>query len=79
MRWVVGSTLRGGPIKLFSPSSQCSTTGVTKAVVMYYYVGKMVHIKEPLLLIGNSSPCGGSECPLTEWSFTICPTSYNHK
>ena len=48
-------------------SSQCSTTGVPKAVVC-----GMVHIKEPLQLIGTSSPCGGSEFPLSlsEWSFT---------
>ena len=34
----------------------------------------MVHIKEPLLLIGKSSLCGGSEFPLflTEWFVTIC-------
>ena len=33
----------------------------------------MVHIKDPLLLIGKSSPCGGSGFPLSlsEWSFTI--------
>ena len=41
----------------------------------------MVQIKEPLLLIGNSSPCGGSgfSLSLSEWSFTICPTPYNRK
>ena len=41
----------------------------------------MVHIKEPLLLIGKSSPCVGSMFPLllSEWSFTICPTSYSRK
>ena len=40
-----------------------------------------VHIKEPLLLIGKSSPCSGSGFPLSlsEWSFTICPMPYNHK
>ena len=33
----------------------------------------IVHIKEPLLLIGKSSSCGGSGFPLSlsEWSFTI--------
>ena len=48
---------------------------------MYYPVLGMVHIKEPLLLIGKSSPCGGSWFPLSlsEWSFTICPTLYNRK
>ena len=28
---------------------------------MYHHVCMMVHIKEPLLLIGKSSPCGGRE------------------
>ena len=43
---------------------------------MCYPVCGMVHIKEPLLLIGKSSQCGGSGFPLSlsEWSFTICPT-----
>ena len=41
----------------------------------------MVHIKEPLQLIGKSSPCGGSwlTLSLNEWSFTMCPTPYNRK
>ena len=48
---------------------------------MCYPVCGMVHIKEPLLLIGKSSPCGGSGFPLSlsEWSFTICPMPYNRK
>ena len=48
---------------------------------MYYPVYGMMHIKEPLLLIGKSRPCGGSGFPLSlsEWSFTICPTPYNCK
>ena len=39
---------------------------------MCYPVCGMMHIKEPLLLIGKSSPCGGSELPLSlsEWSCT---------
>ena len=40
---------------------------------MCYPVFGMVHIKEPLLLIGKSSQCsGGSGFPLllSEWSFT---------
>ena len=32
---------------------------------MCYPVCWMVHIKEPLLLIGKSSPCGDSGFPLT--------------
>ena len=47
-----------------SRSSQCST-----ALVCYTVCGIM-HIKEPLLLFGKSSQCGGSRVPLTEWSFT---------
>ena len=41
----------------------------------------MMHIKEPLLLIGKHSSCGGSEFPLSlsEWSLTICLTPYNRK
>ena len=33
------------------------------------------------MLIGKSSPCGGSRFPfsLSEWSFTICLTTYNRK
>ena len=39
----------------------------------------MVHIKEPSLLVGKGSPCGGSGFPLSLslCSFTICPTLYN--
>ena len=48
---------------------------------MCYPVCGMMHIKEPLLLIGKSSLCGGSGFPLSlsEWSFTICVTPYNRK
>ena len=40
---------------------------------MCYPVCAMMHIKEPLLLIGKCSPCGGSGFPLllSEWSSTI--------
>ena len=34
---------------------------------MCYPVCGMVHIKEPLLLIGKSSPCGGSGFPLSRY------------
>ena len=48
---------------------------------MCYPVYGMVHIKERLLLIEKSSPCGGSGFPLSlsEWSVTICLTPYNRK
>ena len=44
-------------------------------------VCRMMHMKEPLLLIGKSSPCGcsGFTLSLSEWSFTICLTPYNRK
>ena len=48
---------------------------------MCYPVSGMMHIKEILLLIGKSSPCGGSGFPLSlsEWSFTIYLTPYNRE
>ena len=46
---------------------------------MYY--PRMMHLKNPLLLIGKSNPCGDSGFPLSifEWSFTICLTPCNRK
>ena len=43
---------------------------------MCYPVCETVHIKEPYLLIGKSSPCASSGFPLSlaEWSFTLCLT-----
>ena len=48
---------------------------------MCYPLCGMVHIKEPLLLIENSSPCGSSGflISLSEWSLTICLMPYNRK
>ena len=68
-RWIDPSL--GGPIELF----------LVPASGMYYPICGMVHIKEPLLLIGMSNPCGSSGFPLSlsEWSFNICPTPYNRK
>ena len=66
----------GRPIDLFEPvlHDWCN-----KGCGMCYLVVGLVHIKEPLLLIGKSRPCGGSGFPLSvsEWSFTICPIPYN--
>ena len=44
-----------------------------KGCGIYYPDCGMVHIKEPLLLIGKNSPCGGSGFPLSlsEWSFLV--------
>ena len=70
----------GGPIELFLFQAVLHDW-CKKGCGMCYPVCGMVHIKEPLLLIGKSSPCGGSGFPLSlsEWSFTICPTQYNRK
>ena len=46
---------------------------------MYYPVCGMTHTKDPLLLIGKSSLCGGFPLSLSEWSFTISLTPYNRK
>ena len=57
-------------------SSQCSTTGVTKAMAC-----GMMHMREPLLLVGKSSQYGGSGFSLSssEWSFTIRLMPYSRK
>ena len=54
VQWVVRSILHGGPIELFLvPASVTNDKGRG----MCYPVCGMVHIKEPLLLIGKSSLC----------------------
>ena len=63
--WIVGSILHGvDPLNyfLFQPvlHDWCN-----KGRGMCNPVCGMVHIKEPLLLIRKSSPCGGSGSPLT--------------
>ena len=81
VRWVVGSILHGvNPLSYFS-FQPVLHNWCNKGCGMCYPVCGMVHIKEPLLLIGNSSPCGGSgfTLSLSEWSFTIYPTPYNRK
>ena len=72
--------LWGGPTELFLiPAS--AHDWCNKGYGLYYSVCGMMHIKEPLLLIGKSSLCGSSEFPLvlSEWSFNICLTPYNRK
>ena len=78
VRWVVGSIIQ--PIELFFVRASAPRL-VYKGRGMYYPVCGMMHIKEPLLLIGKSSLCGDSGFPLSlsEWSFIICPTPYNRK
>ena len=71
---------RSGPIELFLVPASVPRL-VYKGCGMCFPVCRIVHIKEPLLLIGKSSSCGSSGFPLllSEWSFTIGQTSYNHK
>ena len=82
VRWVVGSILHGvDPLSYFSFQSVLYDW-CNKGRGMYYPVRGMMHIKEPLLLIGKSSPCSGVirfPISLSEWSFIICPTPYNSK
>ena len=54
----------GGPIELFIVPASASRL-VNKGRGMCYPVCEMVHIKEPLLLIGKSIPYGGSGFHLT--------------
>ena len=81
VRWVVRSILHGvDPLSYFS-FQPVLHDWCNKCCGMCYPVCRMVHIKEPLLLIGKSSLFGGSGFPfsLSEWSLTICLTPYNHK
>ena len=76
VRWVVGLILHGVDPFLVPASAR---DWCNKGHGMCYPVYGIVHIKEPLLIIGKSSPCGGGRFPLSlsEWSSTICPTPYN--
>ena len=66
VRWVIGLILHGrlDPLGFFSfqpmPHDWCK-----KGCGMCYPVCGMMHIKKLLLLIENSSICGGSGFPLT--------------
>ena len=81
VRWVVGSIVHGvDPLSYFS-FQPVLHDWCNKGSGMHYPVCGRVHIKEPLLLIGKSSLCGGSGFPfsLSEWSLTICLTPYNRR
>ena len=82
VRWVVGSILHGvDPLSYFS-FQPVLHDWCNKGRGMCYPVCGMVHIKEPLLLIDKSSPCGdsGFTLSLSEWSLTPeCLTPYNHR
>ena len=65
VQWVVGSILHGvDPLSYFSFQLVLYDL-CNKGHGMCYPVCGMVHIKEPLLLIGKSSLCGSSGFPLT--------------
>ena len=65
VRWVVGSILHGvDPLSYFS-FQPVLHDWCYKGHGMCYPVCGMVHIKEPLLLIGKSSLCGGSGFPFS--------------
>ena len=78
VRWVVGLILHGvNPLSYFS-FQPVLHDWCNKGCGMCSPVCGMVHIKDPLLLIGKSSLCGHSGFPfsLSEWSLTICLTPY---
>ena len=81
MRWIVGSILHGVDSLSYFSFQPVLHDWCNKGRGMCYPVCGMVHIKEPLLLIGKSSLCGGSGFPfsLSEWSLTICLTPYNRR
>ena len=63
------------------PGRLLGVRDVTKVVVCGTLSG-MVHIKDPLLLIGKSSPSSGGSrflVSLLKWSFLIFTTPYNRK
>ena len=65
VRWVVGSILHGvNPLSYFS-FQPVLHDWCNKGRGMCYPVCGMVHIKEPLLLIGKSSLCGGRGFPFS--------------
>ena len=80
VRWVVGSIPHGGSIEILLDLASAPRL-VNRSRGMCYPVCVIVLIKEPLLLLGKSSPCGGRRFPLSlsEWPFTICLTPYNSK
>ena len=58
--WCDGSSNRSfmaDPLKLFLFPASAPRTGVTKAILCVILLYEMMHIKEPLQLIGKSSPC----------------------
>ena len=76
VQWIVGSILRGVvPLSYFSFQPGLHDW-CNKGHGLWDGAYKIT-----LLLIGKSSPCGGSgfHLSISKWSFTICPTPYNRK
>ena len=80
VRWVVGSITHGGPIELFLVPASAPRLVYQR---LWYVLSCLWDdaYKKTLMLIGKSSPCGGSgfSLSISEWSFTICVTPYNRK
>ena len=70
----------GGPIELFLVPASAPRLVYQRPWYVLSCLWDCAY-KKTLLLIGKSSPCGGSGFPLSlsEWSLTICPTPYNRK
>ena len=73
VRWVIRLILHGEDPWSYFLFQPVLHDWCNKGCGMCYPVCGMMHIKEPLLLIGKSSLCGGSRFPLllSVWSFTI--------
>ena len=81
VRWVVGSILHGVDLLSYFSFQPVLHDWCNKGRGMCYLVCGIVHIKEPLLLIGKSSLCGGSGFSFLtiRMVLTICLTPYNCK
>ena len=68
--WCDGSSLMVDPLSYFSfhpvPHDWCN-----KGRGVGYPINGMMYIKEPLLLIGKSSPCGGSSMMVISNEYNI--------
>ena len=67
VRWVAGAILRGVDLLNYFSFQLVLHDWCNKGHGMCYPVCGMVHIKEPLLLIGKSSLCGGSRFTLSRY------------
>ena len=72
--WSQDQTTSVNLSSVFFHSNHLPTTGLPKAVVFYYALYGIVHIKDPLLWIEKSNPCSGRSgfpISLSLFSFTI--------